>query len=321
MFLNPYDLLTSRNPAQALEKLAVQLYPSKIRVEPNDKATKFLFGMSNENNDDLLQGATYNIVEKKNLKKVGNIKSPFQLVNSDDCQDINPLDPYDRAVLAVCVSEMLAGNPCTTPAIIYRGLTGKVNKGSDAKPHPLQREYILASVRRLMGKIFSSDISQLCEYLKYNNGSPMKFHSAILPACYIEAYVGGKDLTTIFFDRPSPLYSIADIKNQVLRYDVSLLDVPDQKNTRMNIELKNYAMCRIQETKLHKQLKPILTFDDIFKKCGLQNASLKTKMDARNTIEEFFKHLKDKKIIKDFELTKHGNKFPSITFKISFNNF
>ena len=266
MFLNPYDLLASSNPVQELKKLAVQLYPSKIRVEPNDKITKFLFGMSDENNGDLLQGSTYNIVEKKNLKKVGNVKSPFQLVNSDDCQDINPLNPYARAVLSVCVSEQLAGNPCTTPAILYRGLTGKVNRGVDAKPHPLQREYILASVRKLMGKTFSSDISQRCEYLKYNDGSPIIFHSAILPACYIEAYIGGKDVTTIFFERSSPLYSIADIKNQVLRYDVSLLDVQDQKNTPMNITVKNYVICRVMEIKAHKQLKPILTFDDIFKK-------------------------------------------------------
>lgn len=314
MFLNPYDLLTSRNPVQELEKLAIQLYPSKIRVEPNDKATKFLFSMSDDNNDELIHGATYNIVEKKNLKKVGNIKSPFQLVNSDDCHDTNPLNPYDRAVLSVCVSEMLAGNPCTTPAIIYRGLTGKVNKGADAKPHPLQRAYILASIRKLMGKIFSSDISQLCEYLKYNDGSPMIFHSAILPACYIEAYIGGKYVTTIFFDRPSPLYSIADIKNQILRYDVSLLDVPNQQNTAMNIALKNHSMCRVQEIKLHKQLKPILTFDDIFTKCCIQNASRKVKLDARNTIEEFFQHLKEKNIILDFELTKFRQKFYSITF-------
>ena len=314
MFLNPYDLFTSRNPVQELEKLAIQLYPSKIRVEPNDKATKFLFSMSDDNNDELLHGATYNIVEKKNLKKVGNIKSPFQLVNSEDCHDTNPLDPYDRAVLSVCVSEQLAGNPCTTPAIIYRGLTGKVNKGHDAKPYPIQREYILASVRKLMGKTFSSDISQLCEYLKYNDGSPMIFHSAILPACYIEAYIGGKDVTTIFFDRTSPLYSIADLKNQVLRYDVSLLDVPNQHNTIMNIAVKNYVMCRILEIKLHKQLKPILTFDDIFIKCRIINSSLKTKMDARNTVEEFFKHLQAQSFIKDFELTKFRQKFYSITF-------
>ena len=316
MFLNPYDLLTSRNPVQKLEKLAIQLYPSKIRVEPNDKATKFLFGMSDVDNDELLNGATYNVVEKKNLKKVGNIKSPFQLVNSDDCQDINPLNPYDRAVLSVCISEQLAGNPCTTPAIIYRGITGKVNKGHDAKPHPLQRACILASVKKLIGKTFSSDISQLCKYLKYNDGSPMIFHSAILPACYIEAYVGGKDVTTIFFDRTSPLYSIADIKNQVLRYDVSLLDVPNQQNTAMNIALKNYTMCRVQETKLHKQLKPILTFDDIFKKCHIINASRKTKLDARNTIEEFFQHLQVNNIIRDFELTKFRQNFHSITFNL-----
>lgn len=313
--MNVYNYLSARNPVQELAKLAFQLYPSKIRVEPNDKATKFLFGMSDEFNDNLLNGATYNIVEKKNYKKVGKVKSPFQFVNSDDCHDNNPLNPFDRAVHSVCVSELLAGNPCTTPAIIYRGLTGKVDKGHDAKPHPLQRDYILASVRKLMGKTFSSDLSQLCEYLKYNDGSPIIFHSAILPACYIEAYIGGKDVTTIFFDRSSPLYSIADIKGQILRYDVSLLDVPNQQNTVMNIAVKNYVMCRVQEIKDHKQLKPILTFDDIFTKCRILHSSNDTKMNARNTVEEFFKHLQTCSFIKDFELTKFRQKFHSVTFK------
>ena len=75
-------------------------------------------------------------------------------------------------------------------------------------------------------------------------------------------------------------------------------------------------MQRIQEIKLHK-LMPIITFDDVFHKCRIVNASRKTKLDARNTIVEFLEHLKKHSEIKDFELTKKGNAFYSVKFSYS----
>ena len=100
----------------------------------------------------------------------------------------------------------------------------------------------------------------------------------------------------------------------MLTYDANLLDVPNQNNSTMNVALKNYVMIRIQEIKLHK-LQPIITFDDVFEKCRIaENTSRKKKLDARNSIVEFFEHLQSKGEIRDFELTKKGNSFYSVKF-------
>ena len=119
----------------------------------------------------------------------------------------------------------------------------------------------------------------------------------------------------IYFDRESPLLTIALDRKQLLSYDVSLLDVPGQRNTIMNIMLKNYSIRRVAEIKAHnKQLVPTITFADIWEKCRLENASRKTKLDARNTLIAFFKHLQEEGYIKSFEITKKGNAFYAIKF-------
>ena len=140
--------------------------------------------------------------------------------------------------------------------------------------------------------------------------------SAILPASIIEASVGGQDVTTIFFDRESPCWTIACIKNQILRYDASLLDIPSQNNTPMIVALKTYAVRRVMEIKAHK-MTPTLTFDDIFKKVRITDASRKTKMDARNSLEKFFEQLKANGELNSFNIVKKNAKFYSITFSYS----
>ena len=72
-------------------------------------------------------------------------------------------------------------------------------------------------------------------------------------------------------------------------------------------------MLRVQEIKLHKMM-PVITFDDVFHKCRIDNASSDKKMNARNITIEFMNHLKSHSEIKDFEVTKKGNTFYSVKF-------
>lgn len=312
--MNAFEILRADSPRRELKKLSIQIYPSKTRIVPNDKFAKKTFNMEDETSTDLLNGATLSLIEKRNHKNIGDIQSHYQFHTSSEYVNYRPLTQFDLAVLSVCISEWQAGNAYTTVAIIYRALTGKIDKGSSAKPSSVQRAYIIDSIRKLMGTIVTADTDDLCEYLKYNNGESLNFSSALLPACYIEAYLGGDDITVIFFDRISPVLELALAKGQLLSYDATLLDVPNQNNSPMNIVIKNYVMIRVQEIKLHK-LTPTITFDDVFKKCRIQNASRKTQMDARETVETFMKHLKAHSVIKTFELTKKRNKFYSVTFK------
>ena len=75
-------------------------------------------------------------------------------------------------------------------------------------------------------------------------------------------------------------------------------------------------MARVQEIKLH-HLTPVITFDDVFKKCRIEDAERDKKADARKNIIKFFEHLKNKGEIKNFEVIKKRNFFYSIKFTYS----
>lgn len=296
-----------------------QVSPSKVRVITNDRLSKKIFELTQDDLSDWIENhKTMNFIEMFNHKKFGEITSPIKLsVDGENFSISEPLDQFDGAVLSVCNSEWNAKNPITTPSIIYRGLTGKVGK-SDAEPSKDQLAAIFNSVNKLMRLQLDYDMTSLCEKLKYNGGKPERLVSTLLPCHYLQSStINGKDTTIIYFDREPILLTVAKIKNcQLLTYDAKLLDVPHQQNTTMNISVKNYVMRRIQEIKLHN-LQPILTFDDIFEKCRLENSDNKKKLRAREIIIEFMEHLKKQSKIKNFELTKRGNSFYSIKFSYS----
>lgn len=298
----------------------VHFKPTRIRVELNDKVTKRYFNFDPETYDFLInRNGKFNIVEKKNHKKHGKVKTPTSICNAEGYSNVKPLTEFDRAVLCAIIAEQLAGNRYTTVNIIFRALVGKVAE-SGVSPSVNQRDAIRNSVEKLMFTQISADVAKSFEILKYDNGDEIKIKkSAILPACLIDAKINGQVIEdVIFFDRESPLWMIANAKHQIVRYDASLLDVPNMNNTPLIISIKNYVMRRICEIKLHKQLAPTLTFDDIFKKCRIDTASPKVKFDARNIITRFFEHLRSKNFIDDFSVVKlHGKKFHSVTFSCS----
>jgi hypothetical protein len=112
----------------------------------------------------------------------------------------------------------------------------------------------------------------------------------------------------------SPLYTIAKIKGQILTYDATPLDVPNQRNTITVTKLKNYSYRRIVENKQHfKNMSSTLTLNDIFTKCEIRDDN-KSKFDARTALDKFFAHLQKLGEIKSYEWTKKGTKFYSVEF-------
>jgi hypothetical protein len=312
-------ILSADNPIEVIKKLNAQIYPAKYRITTNDKLSKVIFGLSEAAFASMDNGQVKSLVEKKNHKKHGKIKSPFRVYTGEGVTNKEPLNQFDRAVHDVIVSNWYAGNRYITPGIIYRGITGKVNYATcDARPSDSQRTKIMHSVEKLMTTLVSSDMTDVCKNLKYNDGKPFTFCSAVIPACYVDATINGQDATVIFLDREPPLFTVAKLKKQLLTFDADLLDVANQQNTAMNVELKNYSLIRVEEVELHK-MTPTLTFDDIFEKCNIKDKSRKTKMDARNVIIDLFQHLKDVGKIDSFEIVKSGNSFSKITFTYSKN--
>lgn len=295
----------------------VQIYPSTIRVEPNDKVTKLLFNFDAETFAALTEGAGINVTEAKHHKKHGKIKSSFKV----QANNSNPLTEFDRAVLSVCISEMEAGNCYTTPSIIYRALTGKVGN-SETTPYKNQLDAIIKSVDKLMFAIFDPKVADAFEKLNYGDGEFSVAKSPILP-CQRLAVNGNSTITVngqavneiVYFLTESPLMKIADAKSQIIRYDTALLN-DSQRNTPLIITLKNYVIRRVFEVKGDKRhkLTPTVTFDDIFKKARISDASKHVKLDARSAVENFFVHLAKNDVIKSFEIVKRGNQIHAVNF-------
>ena len=299
-----------KNIAEEIQN--VQIYPATTRVEPNDKVTKFLFNFSDRAYQKLINGKECAVTEVRHHKKHGKVTSSFKIQNADGYTQIIPLDEFDRAVLSVCVSEMEAGNLYTTPAIIFRGLTGKVGRG-DAEPWANQLTDIRQSVDKMMFTAFDPNVTDAFEKLNYGDGEVKILKPAILPACRVEVTINGQKAEVIYFDRESPLMQIAEVKNQIIRYDASLLDVPNLRNTPRVITLKNYLIRRVMEIKAHG-MTPTITFDDLFEKIRITNRDREAKVDARNITKNFFEHLQSKGVIKTFEFVKKGVAIHAVTF-------
>ena len=290
----------------------ITLYPAKTRVVPNIKLIKNLATQSARAYQKLLNGKSGGVIEKKNHKKHGNIVTSYTITNADGYDGTDPLDEFDYAVLSACISEWKDDNRDTTFAIILRGLTGETREGCDSRVYPNQRESIVNSVNKLMSTLITVDLTDVNEAFGYEGEK--KLTAPILPAKYVTTIVNGQPIEdVIHFTDESPILKIAEARNQIIRYDTSLLDVPNLRNTPRVITLKNYVMRRVHEIKAHK-MTPTLTFADIFKKCGIANGDKDTKYYARETVKAVFAHIQAKCVVKSFTLVKKGTSIHAITF-------
>ena len=301
----------------------VQIFPTRQRITLNDKATKLLFNLSPEWFSKMINdGKKQGVVEKRNHKKHGKIKSAFSLSNEEGYTQILPLDEYDRAIYDVFISEFENGNRVLTLSMIQRALSGKIGE-IGVIPYKDQRTAILESIGKLRHTDYNADILDAYQKLGYidkdeeneGEGEEKIKKAPVLATKQTEKIINGQK-TDIFYilDEP-PLLTNAKRKKQILTYDAELLDVPDQNNTKLIVMLKNYSLRRVLECiKHHKQLKPILTLEDIFSKCRIADKPNVIKLRAREYLDKFFKHLESKGVIKSFEFVKKGNKFHAVKF-------
>lgn len=300
-----------------IDSLKVQLVPSNECVEPNDAFIKRLFLIGPKSFKQSLQGRKFSVREKRQTAKKNAIYSLLKVTNAEGYEDDNPLDEFDRAVLGVIISEYLAGNRYTTVNIIFRALIGKVgDRGAVLRKN--QQDSIVNSIIKLMATLVDfSSVAESLKEMRYTDkdGNTISFHSSnILAADIIDAKINGQVMEgVIFFKDNSPLFDIADAKNQIIRYPHDLLDVPNQNNTPRIISIKKYVLRRICEIKLHN-MTPTITSEDLFQKCRMSNSPRNVKMDARKAIANLFQHLQTKNFITDFEFVQQRNKFIAVKF-------
>ena len=223
-------------------KTNFQIYPAKQLIVPNDRASKKIFNLTLDDlRDWIAQHKSIDFLEIQRHKKFGEIISPIKLTVDDETFTISePLDQFHCAVLCAGISELYFGNHQTTPAIIYRAITGKVEKMTDAKPSKKQLADILEAIELLMRLQITYDMTSYCQTTGCNNGNPTTLISSLLPCRMLKSStINGNDASVIELLGESPLLLSAQLKNnQILTYNNSLLDVPNMNNSRMNILLK-----------------------------------------------------------------------------------
>lgn len=297
-------------------KKNVQIYPARTLCFPNDRFTKVLFNLSNDDFRYVITSQeSVDLMEMKNHKKFGKIVSSFKLYTGEgEMFTISePLDQFDCAVLTVCTSEFNVGNRYITPAIIYRGLTGKVGRG-DAEPSKDQLANIIRSVEKLMRLRIDIVMNDICEKFNYNEGNRFHIVANLLPCEYTTTTtINGRKANVIHLLEASPIWQIARLKNQqVISCEAELLDIPQHKNSRLNIMVKFYVLRRVLEIIAHKMTASI-RFADVFRKCRIERADGKTKLRVREFMVNFFEHLRGNKVIKNYSVNKEGGRFYSVS--------
>jgi hypothetical protein len=309
-------MLTEKNQIES-----VQMFPSKKRHSLNDKATKTLFYLTQEEFLKLIkEKKKYGVIEKKKHKSKGKIQSTFRLETSDDYIAFERLGELARDVFDVMTSEFEEGNRVISLAMIQRALSGKAgnkNKYHSAYTSDKEDKEMTAAIRKALTKmmctIFDADVLKAYEELNYKGVEKIK-KAPVLPGKICEVKLNGEVTEVFVMTDESPLYTIAKIKGQILTYDATPLDVPNQRNTVTVTKLKNYSYRRIVENKQHfKNMSSTLTLDDIFTKCEIRDDN-KSKFDARAALNKFFAHLQKLGEIKSYEWTKKGTKFYSVEF-------
>lgn len=286
-----------RQTTEQLTNLQVQGRPRKI-FRPNDKLSGKVFNQSADNCTAMLEdGAEAQFVEM--TRKGKKIYTSFWLEAVGDCCDFEPLNEFDFAVLTACISFFEGGFPDVSVDMLFRLMTG--SKRVHARPE--QRAEILASVDKMMCRRIKIDMSDVCRAVKKYDSRLSKpvITSTILPCKRLSAKINGKQADVIHFFEESPLMTVARAKRQILTFASDELAVPNLNNTSRVVMLKFYVVERVREV-IQQNLKPAsVTFADVFKKCGLSDATRWQQQDARKAIRAVFEHLKAQGVILTFE--------------------
>lgn len=314
--------------------------PANIAVDIADSLTEMLFNLPNKIHISIKEyqkaletrALEFDILEGT-TKKYGKIYSSAFLELIEGYTNTFPFTQFDKAVFIACLSQQQAGCSVTTVDIVYRQLIGAVMKSvvpeqyvnliqiSDGKlkAHDMIRDWILTSLDKLQGTRITVNMQKVCELFKNYNLSgydPGNIKDSILPGFILEKAVVNGQCTcdVIKFDRPSPLFIIAQAKKQIIKYPIYIMNVTGVPTSPFSIPIIGYTTHRIQVIIRH-HLTPVITFEDVFEKCGLTNASKRQQLRARKLIIQFMEHLVHIEIIKNFTVPKEGRCYPRIVIE------
>ena len=283
-------------------------------IIPQDKIGNILLNKVDELSD--IEG----IIENKRSKA----KSKLSIEAPDD-----DLNLFDVCIFLAAIAQQQAGNECTTAAILHRTLGGSPKNFSNK-----QREKILKSIEKLIfTKVkyeFIDDV--LKSKSKWNIDKEFEengysYVGALLPAEIVAEKINGQ-LTrdAIRFLAESPIFKIAKMKNQLVKFDAELLNVPKlsytDTSTRLKFELIDTVsrLRRIDKrnkksrkgNKSDKAKKYLqLSLKNLYERCELSQEK-KRQGEYREIIEKILNHVKNCGFIEVWHFVKTGREFTHI---------
>lgn len=294
-------------------------------IFPIDKFSNFLFAANVPTFD--------NLIEDKHL----NIKSPVKIIfPKDNFGNIVNLTPTDKLILIVLISAQLAGNEYISYAQLFHLLGGGENY-KNAKKIQNIIDNALWKFRCTDVTIDLTDISYARKKysaklkIPYNakdkDRQKIVWRGVLLPNEVITASVNG--IVTdgvIHFLGKSIIFDIADLKDQIARADLKLISSISIRTTETTLTLTGYLLERIlkikgsnDESQKHvTRLNNSISFNTIFKECGISAETRKQCWDARQNALKILDSFKAQNFISDYELIKttDGDFSIEISFQI-----
>lgn len=224
-----------------------------------------------------------------------------------------PLNDYDREVHDALVSLFVDGeNDYITPQMIRRAMIGD----EEARLTDEQQKTISDSLNKLMYSRVTIDATE--EDLKISGFDKFKYEGPIINGEKITATLNGTVCEVIHLLKEPVLYSYANAKNQIGRFDIKLLNVPRLNKTEEVIIIQSFLSRRILAMKGPKsKMSHNIPYDSIFDRLDIQaptaGAIRKKKSLVRKTVKNILDYWKKAGFINDYTENKKGNSYLSVT--------
>ena len=238
------------------------------------------------------------------------VRTKYWLNHIEGFDDTTPLRQFDLLIVAVYSAAVEQCWDVITINQFCNALTGNTNHNTHA-PSAL-KELVIGSIKRLMGTVITVDMTETCKRMKYKTDKP-KRTAPILP-CELQENikVNGQKTTIVKIYAESPLTEIAEIKNQIIRINTALLNVPLDRSPRA-VKIEGYIVSWIETIVRHKNMNANIKLDNIYEYAEVDKADRSAKRNVRKAVEATLNHLKEQSKINNWLYTmenSHGRVVP-----------
>lgn len=207
------------------------------------------------------------------------------------------IEPFDMVIHSGVLSLYDAGNVIITPQMINRHISGGTKQRTTSK----QR---IKEIENSLDKMRNTNITIDCtDEIRLYHKEPEKGYMSdrMLPARKMAVYIGGQWITGYKMQDKPILRDYAEISGQIARYPTRLLGLASEKysDNKARISIKYYILNRISSIKHGNKIDSI-TYDTIFKNCGLSEIDRNQKSRHREFIRYFLTELRNDGYITDF---------------------